>query len=178
MYVVNSASNNISVIDTVRHTLLANIPVNERPYAIVIAPDNTLAYVTSSQTHSITIIDLESQKTSGTIARETMSRLTNLVISPDGKYLYICDAMSNSIVVVDTATKTLIQTLSAAKFESSDLDFSPTDLALSKDGKLLYVVGRTGYISVIDLKRRVFLPVSKLARISAISFSPLTGKPI
>ena len=152
LYVVNSASNNVSVIDTATHDLLTNIPVNERPYGIVIAPDHTRAYVTSSQTRSITIIDLESQKTSGTIVLETMSRLTNLIMSPDGNYLYICDAMSNSIVVVDIAAGKLHRTLNTADFDDSDLEFSPTDLALSQDGKLLYVVGRTGYISVINIE--------------------------
>jgi YVTN family beta-propeller protein len=151
LYVVNSASNNVSVIDTTTHTLLTNIPVNERPYAIAIAPDNKFAYVTSSQTHSITIIDLESQNPVETIVLEAISRLTNAAMSPDGKYLYICDSMSNSIVVVDTTTKTQVQTLNVAKFDKHDLEFSPTDLTLSNNGKLLYVVGRAGYLSVINL---------------------------
>lgn len=157
LYVVNSASNNVSVIDTVTHALLTNIPVNERPYAIVIAPDNSRAYITSSQTHSITIIDLVSQKVIDTIVLESISRLTNLVISPDGRYLYICDAISNSIVVVDAAAKRQVRTLNAAKFEGSDLEFSPTDIALSTDGKRLYTVGRTGYLSVIDLENHEIL---------------------
>lgn len=157
LYVVNSASNNVSVIDTATQTLLANIPVSERPYAIVIAPDNSRAYITSSQTHSITIIDLVSQKAIDTIVLESISRLTNLVISPDGKYLYICDAISNSIVVVDTTIQTQIGALNAAKFENDDLEFSPTDLALSADGKHLYTVGRTGYLSVINLENHEVL---------------------
>lgn len=152
LYVVNSASNNVSVIDTATHTLLTNIPVNERPYAIVLSSDNSQAYVTSSQTHSLTILDLVTQKAVDSIVLESISRLTNLVISPDGQYLYICDAISNAVVVVDTAAKTQVRTLNAAKFENSDLEFSPTDLALSADSKRLYVVGRTGYLSVIDLE--------------------------
>ena len=164
LYVVNSASNNVSVIDTATHSLLANIPVNERPYAIVIAPDNTRAYVTSSQTHSITILDLASQKTVDTIVLGTISRLTNAVISPNGQYLYICDAMSNSIVVIDTTSRTLADTLNAAKFEDSTLEFSPTDLALSKDGKRLYAVGRTGYVSVIELESQHVLASLQVGR--------------
>jgi YVTN family beta-propeller protein len=164
LYVVNSASNNVSVIDTGTHTLLANIPVNERPYAIVMAPETNLAYVTSSQTHSITIIDTEHQKVLETVVLNTMSRLTNAIMSADGRYLYICDAVSNSIVVVDTTTKTLVRTLNAAKFETSDLEFSPTDLALSRDGKLLYAVGRTGYISVIDIERNTVLVSLKVGQ--------------
>ncbi|GAK57032.1 hypothetical protein U27_03996 [Candidatus Vecturithrix granuli] len=157
LYVVNSASNNVSVIDMVTHALLTNIPVNERPYAIAIAPDHSRAYITSSQTHSITILDLASQKAIDAIVLESISRLTNLVISPDGRYLYICDAISNSIVVVDTTVKRQVRTLNAAKFEKSDLEFSPTDLALSTDGKRLYVIGRTGYLSVIALENHEVL---------------------
>ena len=157
LYVVNSASDNVSVIDVTTHALLTNIPVNERPYAIVLAPDNKLAYVTSSQTHTITVIDLEAQKPLAPIVLATITRLTNAVISPDGKYLYVCDAISNSIVVVDTAAKTQAQTLNAAKFPKNDLEFSPTDLALSNDGKRLYVVGRTGYLSVLNLADGVVL---------------------
>lgn len=157
LYVVNSASNNISVIDMVTHTLLTNILVNERPYAIVIAPDHSRAYITSSQTHSITIIDLASQKAIDVIVLESISRLTNLASSADGRYLYICDAISNSIVVVDTTAKRQVQTLNAAKFDNSDLEFSPTDLALSPDGQRLYVVGRTGYLSVIALENHEVL---------------------
>lgn len=154
LYVVNSASNNVSVLDTNTQTLLTNIAVNERPYAIALAPDHSRAYVTSSQTHSITVLDLASQEVVDVILLETISRLTNLVISPDGQYLYICDAISNSIVVVDTTTKTQVQTLNVARFENKELEFSPTDLALSADGKRLYAVGRAGYLSVIDLEKQ------------------------
>jgi YVTN family beta-propeller protein len=158
LYVVNSASNNVSVIDTTSHTLLANIAVNERPYAIVMAPDGQRAYVTSSQTHSITVLDTAQHAVVETIMLDTMSRLTNAAISPDGKHLYICDAISNSIVVVDTASSTQTHTLSAAQFDDrSDLEFSPTDVALSADGTRLYAVGRTGYVSVIDLEQQTIL---------------------
>lgn len=157
IYVVNSASNNVSVLDAATHALLVNIPVNERPYGIVIAPDHARAYITSSQTHTITILDLASQTIAGTITLETISRLTNLVISPDGRYLYICDGISNSIVVVDTTTTTQVQTFNAAAFDNNDSEFSPTDLALSSDGKRLYVVGRSGNLSVIDLEKNSLL---------------------
>ena len=157
LYVVNSASNNVSVVDTTTHTLLTNIAVNERPYGIALAPDHSRAYVTSSQTHSITVLDLASQQVLDVILLESISRLTNLVISADGRYLYTCDAISNSIVVVDTSTKTQVQTFNVARFENKELEFSPTDLALSADGKRLYAVGRTGYLSVIDLEKQEVL---------------------
>jgi len=157
LYVVNSASNNVSVIDTNTHTLLTNIAVNERPYGIVLAPDYRRAYVTSSQTHSITVLDLASQQVLDVIVLDSISRLTNLVISPDGQYLYICDAVSNSVVVVDTSAQTQVQTLNVGRFENKELEFSPTDLALSADGKRLYTVGRAGYLSVIDLEKQEVL---------------------
>ena len=152
LYVVNSASDNVSVIDTTTHKLVTNIQVNERPYAIVVAPDGKQAYVTSSQTHSLTIIDTKQQKAVDNIIIEAISRLTNIVISSDGRYLYISDAISNSIVEVDTTIKAQTRTLRAAKFKDQKMEFSPTGLALSQDGKLLYAVGRSGYISVINLE--------------------------
>lgn len=60
LWVVNSASNDVSVIDisTPTHpTRVANIPVGDNPRGIVLAPDGNKAYVNNTLAGTVSVID-------------------------------------------------------------------------------------------------------------------------
>jgi YVTN family beta-propeller protein len=149
LYVVNTASDNVSVIDTASNELLINIPVGARPHSIAIARDGTRAYVTSSLSHSVSVIDLAENKSVATINLQALTRLLGLALTADAKRTYLADNVSNSIVEIDNEKEAESRLLRAADL-GGDVEFSPTGLALSADGRWLYAVGRAGWISVLD----------------------------
>jgi len=44
-YITNIASNNISIIDTATHNIVANVSVGTNPYGIAVTPDGTEKYM-------------------------------------------------------------------------------------------------------------------------------------
>jgi YVTN family beta-propeller protein len=57
LWVVNAASNDLSVIDLVGKQLAAHIEVGDNPRGIVLAPDGSLAYVNNTLAGTVSVID-------------------------------------------------------------------------------------------------------------------------
>jgi len=47
-YITNTNSNDISVIDTTKNTVVATVPVRYVPHGVAVMPDGTKVYVTNS----------------------------------------------------------------------------------------------------------------------------------
>lgn len=57
LYVVNSGSRNISVVDTRKDTVIANIPTAARPYAIAVDESVNKIYVSNTFSNMLTVVD-------------------------------------------------------------------------------------------------------------------------
>lgn len=68
LYVVNAASNDVTVVDLVSRQGIAHIEVEDNPRAIVISPDGSTAYVNNTLAGTVSVIDTASRSVSETIA--------------------------------------------------------------------------------------------------------------
>ena len=57
VYVTNSGSNSVSVIETLNYTVVASIPVGSNPMGIGVGPDGTRAYVANHSSNTVSVID-------------------------------------------------------------------------------------------------------------------------
>jgi YVTN family beta-propeller protein len=57
LYVTNTASNIVSVIDTMTASVVATVAVGMLPVAVTITPDGTLAYVANRNSNTVSVID-------------------------------------------------------------------------------------------------------------------------
>jgi len=129
-YVANENSNNVSVVNTVTHTIKSNISVGGGPYYVTSSPDGSTVYVSNLLDGTISVISTKSNTVTGTI---TVGEFPSaMVISPDGKTLYVANQSSNNISVVNTATNTAPPGFFA--------NGPPNGLAISPDGTRLYVI--------------------------------------
>jgi gliding motility-associated-like protein len=134
-YIANSGSDNVSVINTLTHTVVATVPIANQPWATAISPDGKHAYVVStnndrgrSATGTLSVIDAITNTITATIdlGRNALA----VVVSPDGTKAYVTNRTSNTISVIDLVTNSLI----------SDIQIpSPLGLAISPDGGKLYI---------------------------------------
>jgi len=57
LYVANTLSNTVSVIDTATNGVVATIPVGDAPIGVAVAPDARRVYVANSASSSVSVID-------------------------------------------------------------------------------------------------------------------------
>jgi YVTN family beta-propeller protein len=150
LYVTNTKSDSISVIDTGTFDVVATIPLGRgKPNRVMFHPDGRTAWVVYDKSHDLGVVDAETRK----LVRRVKigGNPYNLNFTPDGRYLLVLDWAG------DTSTDEVIfYDLQAQKVDGRvEVSTWPAHSVLSRDGRLLYVSGETaGDLTVIDVARR------------------------
>jgi YVTN family beta-propeller protein len=150
LYVTNTRSDSISVIDTDTLEVVATIPLGRgKPNRIAFHPDGGQAWVVYDKGRDLGVVDAET----GQLLKRVKigGNPYNLIFSPDGRYLYVLDWSSETngdeVIVYDLKAEQV-----AGRIEVSTW---PAHGVFSRDGRLLYVSGETaGDLTVIDTATR------------------------
>ncbi len=150
LFITNTKSDSISVIDTNTFEVVATIPVGRgKPNRVVFHPDGRTAWIVYDKSHDLGVIDAD--------ARKLVKRVKiggnpyNLAFTPDGRQLLVLDWAS------DTSTDEVIfYDLLTEKIDGRvEVSTWPAHSLFSRDGKRLYVSGETaGDLTVIDVASR------------------------
>lgn len=138
VFVENTNSGDISVIDNARLAVVGTIPVGLSPDDIVASPDSKTLYVSR-------IVRSENGRPSGkgeVIAIDPASRRilwraplrgapNHLAVSPDGRRVYVTIVSTHYVDVVDPARHAVV--------DSVDVGIGPHDIVVSPDGQRVYV---------------------------------------
>jgi YVTN family beta-propeller protein len=150
LYVTNTKSDSISVIDTETFDVVATIPLGRgKPNRVMFHPDGRTAWVVYDKSHDIGVVDAETRKLVRRV--KVGGNPYNLNFTPDGRHLLVLDWAS------DTSTDEVIfYDLQAQKIDGRvEVSTWPAHSVFSRDGRLLYVSGETaGDLTVIDVARR------------------------
>lgn len=152
LYVTNTYSGTISVIDTDRDEVIATIPVGGGvPNRIALTPDGRQAWVIHDKTRKISIVD--------PAARRVLRQMKigewpyNLAFSPDGRYCWVLDWGDVSRLLIYDIGKEAVE----AAIEVSTW---PAHGIFSRDGRLFWVTSETaGNVAVVDTVQRKILEV-------------------
>jgi YVTN family beta-propeller protein len=139
-YVTNQGARTVGVVDTRTHTQVDAIPVPGDPFRVVVGPEGLRVYATTN-TGNLVQIDTETRTVAWT--RGLGGNLNGLAINASGTRIYVGD-VGGRVYELDAAGE-VIRTLI--------LPGMPQGLALSSDGKELYVAGEAGEFVVADLER-------------------------
>lgn len=122
--------------------LFASIPVEHNPEGIAITPNGKYVYVTNRDSNSISVIE-----TARNVIYKTIRNINTpcrIVIAPDGNKAYITSIDGKSIYVLDLQTNTIVNNL-------NDFSFPLTNIAISPEGKTLWVVSEnSGFLTIIQ----------------------------
>lgn len=152
------AGNTVSVINLTHNTVEATISDSSfnEPYTVTINAAGTKAYVTNSNSTTVTIIDIGTNTVIGTIGG--FDGPSGLVITPDGNYAYVNNyggpggvgsGNGTTVRVVDLNTNTIVG-------PALTVGLAPAALAITPDGAYVYVINYvdgnlgTGTISIIN----------------------------
>ena len=91
-------------MDTRTTKLLETIPVDQKPYALAVSPNQKFVYVPSHDTAVIDIIDIAANKVVQTVPVAPNPHW--VTFDADGKFAYIANHESNLVSVLDTVSNT------------------------------------------------------------------------
>ena len=150
LFVTNTKSDSVSVIDTNTFEVVATIAVGRgKPNRVVFHPEGRWAWVVYDKSHDLGVIDAETRKLVKRV--KIGGNPYNLNFTPDGRHLLVLDWSSDS-----SNDEVIIYDLAAEKIDGRvEVSTWPAHSVFSRDGKRFYVSGETaGDLTVIDLATR------------------------
>jgi YVTN family beta-propeller protein len=169
VYVPNSHTYTVSVIQTSTNSVIATIRVGNTPTHIAISPDGELAYVSNTGSHSVSVIST-GNKTVLYKFNVVSFFPEGLALSPDGKQLYVASAgfpfYGGFISIINTNNLALLNVFKPGG--------DPEEVRFSPDGKYVYALSTHGighgYICKIDTASQTIIQ-------SGIGSADFTGPP-
>lgn len=153
IYVSESATSSVAVIEAENSRLLVHTKVLTGPARLAVTPNGSAVVVLNAPAGKITIISTQNQKVLATVA---VGALPNAIaISPNSERAYVSNRVSNTVSVVDLIKHQVVQTLKTGA--------APTGLTLDETGERLFVANaKDNTISVFDLAEHKRLQDIKL----------------
>ena len=152
LYVSNTHSGTISVIDTARDEVVATVPLGGGvPNRIVLTPDGTQAWAIHDKSRMISVVDVASRKV---LRRVKIGEWPyNLTFTPDGRYCWVLDWGDVSKLLIYDVQK-------GALDGEIEVSTWPAHGIFSRDGKLFWVTSETaGNVTVVDVPQRKIIEV-------------------
>ncbi|MEV5879776.1 hypothetical protein AB0L75_37295 [Streptomyces sp. NPDC052101] len=122
VYVPNTNSNTVSVIDPKTYKVIDTFPVGRQPQHVVPAWDLKTLWVNNDLGNSLTPIDPSTGKAGKPVA---VHDPYNLYFTPDGKYAVVMASMDRQLVFRDAHTMKVVKAVPVRCYGVNHADFSP-----------------------------------------------------
>ncbi|MGV4986022.1 YVTN family beta-propeller repeat protein [Streptomyces sp. NRAIS4] len=153
VYVPNTNSNTVTVIDPRTYKVIKTIPVGHQPQHVVPSWDLKTLWVNNDLGNSLTPIDPKTGKAGKPVA---VHDPYNLYFTPDGKYAVVMASMDRALVFRDAHTMKVVKSVPVSCYGVNHADFSP-------DGRYFIVSCEfSGEILKVDTARMKVLRHSTL----------------
>jgi len=125
-------------------------PAAPFPYTCVLDEKNGRVFVSLWAKSTVLVLDT---KTGADVARWSVGQHPNeMVLGADGR-LFVAEANFNTVSVIDTSSGRIVETLTASLFPGSPPGSMPNSVALSPDGKSLFVANaNNNNVAVFDVE--------------------------
>ena len=144
LFVPDRALAQVTVIDTNKDAVIAQIPVGKVPHQVSVSAPLGKLVVSNTADDTISIVDLESFETRATL--RLGSAPEHMELSPDGRLLAVGNIEGGTVSLIDLAGEREIARIPGLS--------APHNLTFSRDGARLYVSNLgAGHVSVIDVAR-------------------------
>ena len=168
IYVCNEANQELWVLNADTLALEKTITVGEFPHSCVIGADNKHIYVSNWGSRTVSIVDLEKNRKLRNIT--VGLRPNDMALAPDGR-LFIACAGDNTVHVIQTKAlekqgpeasparrlwEGTREVISTSLYPQSPEGSTPDGLAVSPDGKTLFVANAdNNSVAVVDISNRL-----------------------
>jgi YVTN family beta-propeller protein len=141
VYVANSGSNSVSVIDTSTNTVSGvAITVGTSPMGIAVGKVGTAVkvFVANSGSDTVSIIDAVTRVVTPVSLGITGANPYSVTVAPDGSKAYVTNTFADSVSVIDTSNNSVTTPYQLTAFSS------PMGISITPDGSRIYTVNQTG----------------------------------
>jgi len=143
LFVSDSASQTVVVINTSTYEEIARIPVGNSPSEVKISKDGKRIYVLQMFGSPMTIIDANTHEVTKSVDFSFVHAQMAFEFSLDERYFYAAEFDSNFVLVYDLQEDNVVKVI--------DTGLDPLDITITPDGHYIYVTEVTGdKISVVD----------------------------
>jgi len=139
-YVTNQRSRSIGIVDARSDKQVAEIPVDGDPFRVAAGPEGQVIYATTNVGN---LVQLNPEKRSVSWSMRLGGNLNGLTTRPDGARVYVGDVGEGRVYEVEPDGEVV---------RSFSVPGRPQGLALSSDGRELYIAGEAGDLIVLDLE--------------------------
>jgi YVTN family beta-propeller protein len=150
LYVSNEETAEASILDAASGKVRATVAVGGEPEGVRLRPDGKVVYVTSEADGVVVVVDTVKDKVIARIPTPPRPRV--VLFSADGSRAYVSSENGAAVTVVDARKHVKVGSIAIPNTGvTGPLGARPMGLALTPDGKTLYVAnGRGGTISIVD----------------------------
>ncbi|WP_339279346.1 cytochrome D1 domain-containing protein [Paenibacillus sp. FSL W8-1187] len=132
VYVANSGSNTVSVIDQTTNSVVATIPGFFTPQQLDATPDGTRVYVANLANGTVSVIDTAANAIVGTIA--VGGGPNSIVIDRTGTRGYVTNSTDGTVSVLDLTSDTVIATVRVG--------INPVGVDVTPNNQFVYVANQ------------------------------------
>jgi YVTN family beta-propeller protein len=133
LYVTNSGSNSVTIINTTTYGSMGTIPVGKMPYGIAITPDGGTLYVVNNEDNTVSVINTVDRKVNYTV--NVGNAPHGVRINPVNGDVYVANTNDNTVSVI--RGREIAATIPVGK--------GPTNgMAVTPDGSRLLIANTNG----------------------------------
>jgi YVTN family beta-propeller protein len=142
VYVANTASNTVSVLNTDNDTVARTIvlPPRSKPLDVAANPNGRYLYTADGGSNRVSVIDARANRVVASVRVGTQP--LSVATAPDGRTVYAANSGSGDVSVIDAGTNRVVRTVPTGRF--------PTGVAVTPDGASLYVTDELSGVTVVN----------------------------
>jgi DNA-binding beta-propeller fold protein YncE len=155
LYAINNSDGFVYILETHGGRALGRVKAGDHPFSAVLTKDGKTLYVANLGGADVSVIDVakpEQPTITGTLS--TDAHPNDLALRADG-LLFVSCGHTNNVVTIDVNSKQRLETINMALGAKAPAGSTPNSVALSMDGKTLFVANAdNNTVAVVDIENR------------------------
>jgi YVTN family beta-propeller protein len=165
-FITNGGSASVTVFDTKTLSVIAEVPVGQKPDALLYDSATLRVYVNNAGSGTTSVIDPATAKVVGTV---DIGGALEASASDGAGHIFTNIEDHNEVVKVDVQTLKVVERWKLAPCET------PTALAIDRQNQRLFAGCRSGIMAVVDASNGRLVATAPIgARVDAAAFDPET----
>jgi YVTN family beta-propeller protein len=142
LYIANTGSNTVSVLNTKTDTIGRTIalPPRSRPIDVAVNPDGRYLYAADGGSNRVSVVDTRAKRVVKSVRVGTQP--LSVAVAPDGRTVYAANSGSGDVSVIDAMTNRVVRSIPTGRF--------PSGVAITPDGAFLYVTNQLSGVTVVN----------------------------